>query len=109
MQERSNSNDTPRPNKTSIVSATALAVLMLVGSTLIPATGNSATATTRLEEAVATAAGRAAASAADRAVAHAVLNGAARYRGPACAAGANSLHLRGYRYVMFMAECHKIL
>jgi hypothetical protein len=96
-------------NKTRIVSAAALGIMMLTGSTLVPAGGNSAMAATRLEEAVATAAGRAAASAADRAVAHAVLNGAAHYRGPACAAGANSLHLHGFRYMMFMAECHKML
>lgn len=84
------------------VAAIALCVTAVAGT-------SSAMATTRLEQAVAAAAGRAAGTAANRAVSHAVMNGEARYRGPACRAGANALKLRGFRHAIFVAECRKVL
>jgi len=84
--------------------AAALAVLILsIGF------ASEATASPRLEQAVAAAAGRAAGTAAARAVAHAVLNGEARYKGPACHAGANALRLRGLKHAIFVMECRKVL
>jgi hypothetical protein len=68
-----------------------------------------ASAVTRLEEGMASAAGAAAARAADRAVANAVLRGAARYRFPACMAGAREFRLRGFAHMAFMNECLKVL
>ncbi len=64
---------------------------------------------TRLEDRIAAAAGAAAARAADRAVQHAVLHGAVRYRWPACRAGAREFHLRGFKHIIFMRECMKLL
>ena len=87
----------------------AVAALMLIGSSLVPATGAAALASSRLEHAIAVAAGRAAGTAASRAVAHAVLNGETRYRGPACRAGASALRLRGLKHAIFMTECRKVL
>ena len=68
-----------------------------------------AEAATRLDRDVAAAAGRAVGAAADRAVERAVINGASRYKGAACASGARRLRLQGPTYVAFMAECRKIL
>jgi hypothetical protein len=84
------------------VAVIALGVLTLAGT-------NSATAATRLEQAVAAAAGRAAGTAASRAVSRAVMNGEARFRGPACRSGANAMKLRGLKHAIFMMECRKIL
>ena len=84
------------------VTAAVLGVMMMTGA-------SSAMASTRLEQAVAAAAGRAAGTAASRAVSHAVINGEARFKGPACRAGANALKLRGIRHAIFMMECRKIL
>lgn len=70
---------------------------------------SSAMASTRLEQTVAAAAGRAAGTAAARAVSRAVLNGEARYKRPACRAGANALRLRGLKHAVFMMECRKVL
>jgi hypothetical protein len=64
---------------------------------------------TRFEERAAAAAGAAAARAADRAVQHAVLHGAVRYRWPACRAGAREFRLRGFKHLIFMRECMRLL
>jgi hypothetical protein len=70
---------------------------------------SSARASTRLEQTVAAAAGRAVRTAVRSRIRHAVLNGEARYKGPACLAGANALKLRGLRHAIFMVECRKVL
>jgi hypothetical protein len=92
----------PFSTKLHLVAALAITLFSVGGA-------SQATAGTRLEQAVAAAAGRAAGTAAARAVSHAVLNGETRFRGPACSAGANALRLRGLRHAIFMAECRKVL
>jgi hypothetical protein len=81
-------------------------LVAVVGLTLGPV---EASAATRLEERAAAAAGAAAARAADRAVQNAVLRGAARYRWPACRAGAREFRLHGFSHMIFMRECLKTL
>jgi hypothetical protein len=82
--------------------AVALGLLVIVDT-------SPAIAGPRMEHAVAAAAGRAAGTAVARAVSQAVLNGETRYKGPACRAGANALHLRGLKHAIFVMECRKVL
>jgi hypothetical protein len=85
------------------------AAVATVATNVSPAIIAPAAAATRLELALAAAAGRAAGRVASHAVANAVLRRAARYRGPACHAGARELRLRGLKHAIFVRECLKML
>jgi len=86
-----------------------LAIVSLSTGVVPPLTIDAAQASTRVERAIAAAAGRAAGRAVSHAVSRAVVRDAARYRWPACRAGARELRLRGLRHFIFMRECMRVL
>jgi hypothetical protein len=96
--------------KRSAMRLAALVVLLAIVSSLtFPHTVNKAEAATRDEQALAGAAGRAAGSAVSHIVSRTLFRDTARYRWPACLAGARELRLHGLRHAIFMHECQKVL
>jgi hypothetical protein len=96
--------------KRSAMRLAALVVLLAIVSSLtFPHTVNKAEAATRDEQALAGAAGRAAGRAVSHIVSRTVVRDTARYRWPACLAGARELRLHGLRHAIFMHECQKVL
>lgn len=85
--------------------AASVVLLTIVSSLTFPLTVNKAEAATRDEQALAGAAGRAV----SHIVSRTVVRDAARYRWPACLAGARELKLHGLRHAIFMHECQKVL
>jgi uncharacterized membrane protein len=80
-----------------------------VGASITPILTTRAQAATRLENALAAAAGRAAGRTANRIVSRGVVRAAERDKRPACWAGARELRLHGLRHAIFVHECLRVL